>query len=280
MGPLSSDLIDLVFRLNLGRPCDDIPPRAFALASRLGWVTHRPRALTELGWLVADPIREYRLWLDRGRLINGASAYPLLAHDAYEGKSVLEPGSGFGCNLLSLVGMRGRFVGVEPVEAYRQFAPIFALREGLPVPELIDARCEALPLPDASFDVVLCYSAHQYMDVRRALREMARVLRPGGQLRLIGGTLEVFAREIGARLLKRPHPRLARDYALTVANTAAYQTFGRRLVTPRGRIATAAPIYPKREAMHRFIAEAGLALRADLTRPVHGETCFVADKPR
>jgi ubiquinone/menaquinone biosynthesis C-methylase UbiE len=45
---------------------------------------------------------------------------------------------------------------------------------------------ETLPFPDASFDCVTCrFSAHHYVDVRRAVAEMARVLRPGGQLVLV-----------------------------------------------------------------------------------------------
>lgn len=42
---------------------------------------------------------------------------------------------------------------------------------------------EALELPDASFDVVLCALGLMYVpDPERALREMRRVLRPGGRI--------------------------------------------------------------------------------------------------
>lgn len=48
------------------------------------------------------------------------------------------------------------------------------------VPVLADA--EALPFADGSFDAVTCRIApHHFLDVRRALREVARVLRPGGR---------------------------------------------------------------------------------------------------
>ena len=54
--------------------------------------------------------------------------------------------------------------------------------------QVLDARfsrmdAERLNLPDASFDVALCALGLMYMpDPAQALREMQRVLRPGGRL--------------------------------------------------------------------------------------------------
>lgn len=46
-----------------------------------------------------------------------------------------------------------------------------------------EASAETMPLPDATFDVVLCQMGIQFMpDKRAALREMRRVLVPGGRL--------------------------------------------------------------------------------------------------
>lgn len=45
------------------------------------------------------------------------------------------------------------------------------------------ADAHDLPFEDAAFDVVTCRrAAHHFTDIRRALREMRRVLRPGGRL--------------------------------------------------------------------------------------------------
>jgi SAM-dependent methyltransferase len=48
---------------------------------------------------------------------------------------------------------------------------------------IMAAAAEALPFADGSFDVVYCYSTLEHVhDASRAVREMLRVLRPGGAL--------------------------------------------------------------------------------------------------
>jgi ubiquinone/menaquinone biosynthesis C-methylase UbiE len=78
---------------------------------------------------------------------------------------------------------------------------------GAPI-EWHEASAEAMPIPDVSFDVVLCQMGLQFMpDKRAALREMRRVLAPGGRLilnvpgptpRLFTILREALARHIGA----------------------------------------------------------------------------------
>jgi ubiquinone/menaquinone biosynthesis C-methylase UbiE len=59
--------------------------------------------------------------------------------------------------------------------------------------ELRDADAHALPFPDDSFDTVVCtFSLCAIPDEHRAIREMKRVLRPGGRL--------LLADHIGSRL--------------------------------------------------------------------------------
>ncbi len=49
--------------------------------------------------------------------------------------------------------------------------------------ELVNAPCEALPHPDASFDgVTIAFGIRNVVDRERGLREMARVLKPRGRL--------------------------------------------------------------------------------------------------
>ncbi|ABD11149.1 ubiquinone biosynthesis protein UbiE [Frankia sp. CcI156] len=51
--------------------------------------------------------------------------------------------------------------------------------------ELVISPAEELPWPNASFDVVVCRQGVQFMRLPDAVREMVRVLRPGGRLILI-----------------------------------------------------------------------------------------------
>jgi SAM-dependent methyltransferase len=214
--------------------------------------------------------------MGRDRRINSEKDYELLAPANYEGKSVLEPGSGFGCNLFSLSRVKGRFVGLEPVELYRQMTSILAAREGLPEPEVVGGSCEALPFGDAEFDFVLCYGSHQYMKIPIALGEIARVLKPGGQLRILGETLGGYVLRAARELVTSP--RLASHYGLTLANTLAFELTRSRLWTPRGDAPTTAPVYPSRGSMHRWMREQGLRPRLDLMRRFADKDCLIADK--
>ena len=72
---------------------------------------------------------------------------------------------------------------------------------------LVNASAEAVPLPDASFDIVFCdHGAMSFADPYRTVPEAARLLRPGGQfafnhhspIQTICWPLE--AEEVGERL--------------------------------------------------------------------------------
>jgi hypothetical protein len=108
---------------------------------------------------------------------------------------------------------------------------------------------------------------------------MARVLRPGGQLQIIGASLKFYSVNLVQQLMKRPSPSNVLNGARTMINTLSYQWLGRRIWLPSSAFATAAPIYPTCSAMYRWMGSAGLVLRTDLIGSVGHETCFVADKP-
>ena len=276
LGVRGEAFLRLLVHLNLGCALGSDEHAALDVARQAGLVDLGRIALTPLGWLAADPMREYAWWRERGGRLHSEGQHECLSLAHYAGKAVLEPGSGFGCNLLSMCRAPGRFVGVEPVALYRQLTPIFAEREGLPVPSVVDGSGEALPFAAGEFDVVVCYGAHQYMDVRVALAEMARVLRPGGQLQIVGSVLSL--REVAQRWLGKPQLGALKSEMFTVANTWTYERTGRRLYVPRGPGMTGAPIYPSVTYMQRWLREAGLRPCDDLSRSLGAEHCFIADK--
>jgi SAM-dependent methyltransferase len=135
----------------------------------------------------STPVRESRLgatlynrvlWLGEKR---GAAARrrELLAEAHGE---VLEIGAGTGLNLAHYPAGLERLVLAEPGVRMGERIDLGRAPEGLDA-TLVRAPAEDLPFPDGSFDtvvstLVLCTVA----DPRRALGEVTRVLRPGGQL--------------------------------------------------------------------------------------------------
>jgi SAM-dependent methyltransferase len=90
----------------------------------------------------------------------------------------LAAGTGKFTRLLAPTG--AHLIAVEPVEAMRT-----KLAEVVPGVDVRDGTAEALPLDDASVDAVTVAQAFHWFRADEALREIARVLRPGGGLALI-----------------------------------------------------------------------------------------------
>ena len=96
---------------------------------------------------------------------------------------VLEVGIGTGLNLAHYDKARiEKLVGVDPAQQMHRLARKRMARAGLAV-EIVGLSAEKLPLPDASFDtVVMTYTLCSIPDPVPAVREMRRVLKPGGKL--------------------------------------------------------------------------------------------------
>ena len=100
-----------------------------------------------------------------------------------ENQSVLDAGCGDGT--LARAAVRegaARVYGCDLDPRMVEKARGGAHTEGLAI-DLAVARLQALPFPDDTFDVVTCITVLAFIpDARQAVREMARVLRPGGCL--------------------------------------------------------------------------------------------------
>jgi len=104
----------------------------------------------------------------------------IAAADVTEGQRVLDVACGTGVlarEALQKAGPTGYVAGLDPsagmLTVAKALAPSVDWRQG---------KAEAMPFPDASFDVVACQFGLMFMQREHALREMLRVVRQRGKL--------------------------------------------------------------------------------------------------
>jgi SAM-dependent methyltransferase len=96
------------------------------------------------------------------------------------GREILEFGCGAAQWSIALARLGARPVGLDLSERQLQHARRLMAEAGVEFP-LVHASAEAVPLPDASFDVVFCdHGAMTFADPYRTVPEVARLLRTGG----------------------------------------------------------------------------------------------------
>ena len=98
---------------------------------------------------------------------------------------VVEIGPGHGPNFAFYPAQVTRIVAVEPEPRMRELAAVASRAASVPV-EVVPGRAEQIPVGDSAFDaavvtLVLCSVPDQVA----ALREIRRVLRPGGRLHFL-----------------------------------------------------------------------------------------------
>jgi len=110
-------------------------------------------------------------------------------------RNVLDLGAGTGKLTTRLVERGLHVVAVDPIPEMLE-----VLRTSLPETPALLGTAEEIPLDDNSVDAVLVAQAWHWFDPKRAIAEVARVLRPGGRLGLVWNTRDErlgWVRELG-----------------------------------------------------------------------------------
>ena len=114
--------------------------------------------------------------------------YPFAADVIRAGDTVLDVGSGSGTDALiasQLVGVSGKVIGLDMTEAMRDKLRSNASALGAANLDVIEGNAEEIPLPDGLVDVVTSNGVLNLVpDKAKAIREIARVLKPSGRLQL------------------------------------------------------------------------------------------------
>src|SRR5689334_12966016 len=146
---------------------------------------------------------------------------PVAVAELREGETVLDLGSGGGIDVLlsaRRVGPTGHAIGVDMTDEMLSLARRNAADAGATNVEFRKGTIEALPLDDASVDVVISNCVINLASDKTAVfREIARVLRPGGRM----GVSDVVADDI-----LTPEQRAERgSYVGCIAGALSFREF-------------------------------------------------------
>ena len=136
----------------------------------------------------------------------------LLDQFSWVGKRVLEIGTGVGTDARALIRRGASYTGIN-IDAGSTATTSAALETfGLPG-QVLQADATRMRFPDASFDFVYSFGVlHHIPDVQAAMREIRRVLKPGGEVLAmlynrgsINYAVEIrLLRKLGVQLLRFP----------------------------------------------------------------------------
>ena len=199
----------------------------------------------------------------------GADLERLVAWGRKRGAArVLDVATGGGHTALAFSGFTPTVVSTDLTQPMLEAARDFIRDTGAANVRFVASDVEGLPFRDASFGVVTCrLAAHHFPAILPAMKEIARVLRPGGSL-LLQDILGHDETELAAFILeveKRRDPSHVR--ALTHREWEAFLKAAGMTVIDEGTLAKARP-WGEWTARMRMTPEA----KADLER-------FVLDSP-
>lgn len=194
------------------------------------------------------------------------------------GATVMDLGAGIGmASAAFLADGAAHVIAVEPDPS--DVVGHGAMRRAGVAAEVVSAMGEALPLADATVDIAYCRQVlHHATDLDALVREVARVLRPGGIFLACREHVVSDASELGMFLAAHPVNRLAGgEHAFTLA---AYETAIRRAglyitktIGPLDSVITAYPLARSRSELarlHRSVLSGRLGVIGDLIARLPG----------
>lgn len=156
--------------------------------------------------------REFFLDVERERYRLQSHVLRVLDQFDWSGKRVLEIGTGVGTDARQLIRRGAAYTGIN-IDAGSTRATAGALQTfGLPG-RVLEGDATAMEFPDESFDVVYTFGVlHHIPNVGGAMREIRRVLKPGGTVlamlynrNSVNYALEIrYLRKLGVQLLRLP----------------------------------------------------------------------------
>jgi arsenite methyltransferase len=177
---------------------------------------------------------------------------PVAVAELREGETVLDLGSGGGIDVLlsaRRVGPTGRAIGVDMTDEMLDLARRNAAEADATNVEFRKGTIEALPLDDASVDVVISNCVINLASDKSAVfREIARVLRPGGRM----GVSDIVADD-----LLTPEQRAERgSYVGCIAGALSFREFRTGLQAAGLIDVEVVPTHSVAEGMHSAIVRA------------------------
>lgn len=130
-----------------------------------------------------------------------------------KGKDVLEIGSGPGHWLAAVSGSAQSATGVEPNPDMRSIAVRELRSRGMENVKILNGVAEALPVSSESADVALCLGVFQFLKMKRAMSEIARVLRPGGRAFISANGYGYFLMRLKWGIMNRSEGRVRQGVA-------------------------------------------------------------------
>lgn len=190
-------------------------------------------------------------------------------------RRVLDVGCGAGQEMLPFVERGARGFGIDAApDAGRVGRRLYAAKNLEKQIYFLRASGSELPFAASSFDVLICRVALMYMNNRAALREMARVLKPGGVFFLMIHAPPFYWRKFGDGL-KSGDVKSVVHAARVLLNGNRYLLTGKQSF---GALSAGGEIFQTRRSIRRELAALDLKITGEMPGTNSQTPFFIVEK--